>query len=741
MAILKDLLVTGAARFLNKIHGDLEGTASRATNDVDGNPIKTTYYKATNPNGYTSNTGTVTSVAVKMNGTTKGTITSSGTIDLGDITVPFLGQQDYTNFLASGDSDPAGYYYFGQIKPDSLYTQWHIKFRVHMEVPYNASVANSQHMSYEGTCEFNGYANNITSYENFNSHNSTSYRTFYHYNIYRAKTAGVLTYGHLMGFRFQSAYNPTTVNYGRNIHIELLEAKGCTFSFFDTMKLYANCPGTGSTNYEGKGDYDGANNGLRETGDDNTYDRLYYANNYMKTSDSIATMGSSLFGLSKNNEVVPISETYNGSSQLANTTNILLQSYSKAANVRVYNGEEGLFDWTKGLFYKSGSGIVQKVSDFNDHVFTAITGIDLRYTDNCVPLGTGTTTTQPLGLAPRKMVYLRGSIDRDGCFMLEPMKVTYNGQNYPRCWTQDIPTTEDGYVYWLVGMPYYNSSYPMNGYQVNLFENNDLYWFHNGEFQKYHPDIYTSDLINDAGYIQSGNDIWVDKNTTGSISNIGAKNTNGSIYFFSTGDSASAGRSKGIGTVNKSGVYKGLLSISNDNDDVYLTGNVKTYENFNIYQGNAFSGTPLTLNINADHGGITCPQYLDLYSTIRGIVRARKSGTEWADVQGKSFNNPSSMRYKKNIKDMSQEEGLNILKLRPVNYDYKVEGNGTDCSGFIAEEVSEVMKYPVVYIDGEIEGLDYSKFVPSIVKLCQIQQQQIDELQRKIESLERRLDQ
>lgn len=35
--------------------------------------------------GYTKNTGTVTSVAVKMNGVTKGTITSSGTIDLGTV--------------------------------------------------------------------------------------------------------------------------------------------------------------------------------------------------------------------------------------------------------------------------------------------------------------------------------------------------------------------------------------------------------------------------------------------------------------------------------------------------------------------------------------------------------------------------------------------------------------------------------------------------------------------------------
>jgi len=44
-----------------------------------------TPYNSSNPNGYTSNTGTVTSVTVKMNGSNVGTITTSGTIDLGTV--------------------------------------------------------------------------------------------------------------------------------------------------------------------------------------------------------------------------------------------------------------------------------------------------------------------------------------------------------------------------------------------------------------------------------------------------------------------------------------------------------------------------------------------------------------------------------------------------------------------------------------------------------------------------------
>lgn len=54
--------------------------ASKATGDKNGNDITTTYYKASNPNGYTSNTGTIT--GINMNGASKGT---SGVVDLGTV--------------------------------------------------------------------------------------------------------------------------------------------------------------------------------------------------------------------------------------------------------------------------------------------------------------------------------------------------------------------------------------------------------------------------------------------------------------------------------------------------------------------------------------------------------------------------------------------------------------------------------------------------------------------------------
>lgn len=49
----------------------------RAKQDGDGNTISSTYYKASNPNGYTSNTGTITKV--QANGTD---VASSGTANI-----------------------------------------------------------------------------------------------------------------------------------------------------------------------------------------------------------------------------------------------------------------------------------------------------------------------------------------------------------------------------------------------------------------------------------------------------------------------------------------------------------------------------------------------------------------------------------------------------------------------------------------------------------------------------------
>lgn len=122
------------------------------------------------------------------------------------------------------------------------------------------------------------------------------------------------------------------------------------------------------------------------------------------------------------------------------------------------------------------------------------------------------------------------------------------------------------------------------------------------------------------------------------------------------------------------------------------------------------------------------------FNFCAGVHQFRNYGnTAWATVYASSFSQQSSIKYKKNVTEMTEEDAKKILELRPVTYDYINELDGANCKGLIAEEVYEVQPWGVVFREEEVDGLDYSKFVPQLIKLCQIQQKEIDELKAKIE--------
>lgn len=89
-------LVSGATTFGHQAYSlHFRGSAARPQYTTDGSNYKDLALKSDIPAavtestvsgwGFTKNKGTVTSVAVKMNGVSKGTVTSSGTIDLGTV--------------------------------------------------------------------------------------------------------------------------------------------------------------------------------------------------------------------------------------------------------------------------------------------------------------------------------------------------------------------------------------------------------------------------------------------------------------------------------------------------------------------------------------------------------------------------------------------------------------------------------------------------------------------------------
>ena len=125
-------------------------------------------------------------------------------------------------------------------------------------------------------------------------------------------------------------------------------------------------------------------------------------------------------------------------------------------------------------------------------------------------------------------------------------------------------------------------------------------------------------------------------------------------------------------------------------------------------------------------------------SADRSIVIPDTNGTF-------SVSGSSSRRTKKNIENMTDVEAKKLLELRPVKFDYITEEDGTDCYGLIAEEVQDVgIEYPVFThhdkrLDEDVPALEYSKFVPYLIKMVQIQQKEIDVLKAEIAEIKRQL--
>lgn len=119
------------------------------------------------------------------------------------------------------------------------------------------------------------------------------------------------------------------------------------------------------------------------------------------------------------------------------------------------------------------------------------------------------------------------------------------------------------------------------------------------------------------------------------------------------------------------------------------------------------------------------------------------SGGAYTAVYGASFTNPSSRLVKENIADMTDDEAMKILQLTPVDFDYiEAYGGEKNQHGLIAEDTIDIIPSCVTVPNGysedafdidngirnEVLAIDYSKLVPYLVKMIQIQQKQIDKL-------------
>lgn len=348
----------------------------------------------------------------------------------------------YTGCYATANDFANATFYFGTVRPSDYYVTWRIKYRIHASIPGQNN--------YKGMfdIELQGAQNTRSSYKILNSHYSTSYRTLFYHVIYSTTSTGYTAgYGHALGIGLRNSANPTSASYPRTFKIEVLETVNCSITMYDVLKLYSAIPGTGNTNYNGYSEYDGNNNGLRESGDDNNYDRLLY--------QSIKVYAGT-------NKIYPytlIMEDSSGRWQSIVTSNSI--GTTKSPN-RVGFKPDNILYHAQNSTKNAGS-----LTD-TGQLYKALNSIDFRYSSNC---GSALVLYKP--------VYLVGTI-RENLFYLDD------------AWhTQTLPTSDNSKVYLYAGEAHSNS-------WINFTVDHPIYWYKNGAIRKY-PDTGIADDVISIG--------------------------------------------------------------------------------------------------------------------------------------------------------------------------------------------------------------------------------------------------
>lgn len=200
-----------------------------------------------------------------------------------------------------------------------------------------------------------------------------------------------------------------------------------------------------------------------------------------------------------------------------------------------------------------------------------------------------------------------------------------------------------------------------------------------------------------------------------------------------------------IGTVPSGQTVEGQITSLNSN----ISNKYSKIDNLTFVNNASTGGSP---QVEATGGSLRLKT-----STGSGNVQAINSGgrlevygtggASWGQVWASSFAQQSSKLVKENIRDIDDDEAKKVLQLRPVSFDYKQNfGGQKNQFGLIAEEAEQVIPYivntPNEYDESKFDeqkgvmqpmkGISYEKLIPYLIKMIQIQQNEIDQLKKSI---------
>lgn len=364
--------------------------------------------------------------------------------------VPIMSKTYSEGYYATAANQATSTFYFMSIRPETFNKPWRVNFKVYTWVPGQTAYHSITYST------FMGRQTDLT-YKNFNEMDTTGH--YYITFMPLTSTGFTAGYGHAVAMSLFYASNYTNSSYKRNFIVEVYDTENCAVTLLDQPVLQANWTGYNTTNYTTLVNSNGASRGLQETSDNNDvnyYHRLY--SNRFKTKTALYRY-QILFTID-NDTVLPANAVNNS---FATTKALTTESFDPFGPIYYYNST---------TTYSANAVIAADGALYDQYRF------DLRYSFN-----TGTTLTA------YKLVYLVMKLDDNG----------RTAKLHSTPITQTEPTTEDGLLYKLLGIAYNTTS-------VELFLEKPVFWYKNGEFQKYTND---SDTKNTAGSTNTSSKIFL----------------------------------------------------------------------------------------------------------------------------------------------------------------------------------------------------------------------------------------
>lgn len=171
------------------------------------------------------------------------------------------------------------------------------------------------------------------------------------------------------------------------------------------------------------------------------------------------------------------------------------------------------------------------------------------------------------------------------------------------------------------------------------------------------------------------------------------------------------------------------LTLLDGNGNTIIPGELRA-GTYRITENEINSNTGVHLCANPDAGGI-CHNNVYLGGAAVYCLNNGGNSLTYVPVYAQRFYTSSSRKVKKNIKPMSEREARKLLQIEVVGFDY-ING-AEDCYGVIAEDVDEIVQFPVAHDEnGEATSVDYTGFVPYLIKMLQMQEERIRELERRL---------